>query len=65
MRKQILLFFAVLCVLLAACNGGRPVGDPVKEHRTDRRDTVASLFPGEEDLTAHSDSLDTDSITEE
>lgn len=54
----------VLISVFSACNGGQRPGDPVKEHHFDSRDTVASLYPGEENLASETDSLENDSLTE-
>lgn len=51
----------MLAVMLCGCNGGSKIGDPVKEHHFDRRDTVASLYPGEEDQYEAADTTDVDS----
>lgn len=51
------------CLLLCACNGGGKIGDPVKEHHYDKRDTIASLYPGEENK-CETDSLESDSLSE-
>lgn len=58
------LVCTVFISVMYACNGGQRPGDPVKEHHFDSRDTVASLYPGEENLASETDSLENDSVEE-